>query len=395
MRIALLTNYFPPVLDGVGDYSFNLANELRRVGHTVSVVCSQHPSIEQAIADGQFNIPVSATIPVWNWRAIKPLQQFLKEQQPDWLLLQYVPNAFQRWAMPIWLPALVWLIKQRGIRVGITFHEVSIRHQIWPLKYGLVSLAQRLIAWTLVQSSDRAVTSIDFYFGQLQGYTSQSIHLIPIGSNIIPTPITTHELAVTRQHIAPNSGPVISTFGIRNQDLLLQVLDRLTEQVPTINLLIVGELSLSESVQPLYQKLQNQIHVTGYLPEADVYRYLSASDVFFIPDPVIPHGKGGSSNKSTSLAAGLAAGLPVVGTLGDMNNTLLQQTPGVFLEDATDPDKLTQRLLLLLTDGSIQSQRQAILRFFDQTLSWKAIARQYHKAFSWPQPVQNDYTSLK
>lgn len=395
MKIALLTNRFPPTLDGVGDYSYHLANELQRIGHTVSIVCKQHPAIGQAVVDGQFTMSVCATIPVWNWRAIKPLRLFLKHQRPEWLLIQYVPNGFQHWAMPIWLPVLVWLIKLHGIHVGITFHEVSIRHQLWPLKYELVSLTQRGIAWTLARLSDKVVTSIDYYNRQLQGYTSNTIHLIPIGSNIVPTPLTRNEVTATRQTIAPNRGLIISTFGIRNQDLLLQVVDRLIQQLPTLSLLIVGELRLSESVQPIYQKLQNQIHITGYLPNADAYRYLSASDVFFMPDPVTVDEKGGSSNKSTSLAAGLAAGLRVVGTLGDMNNKLLQQTPGVFLEDATDLNKLTQRLLLLLNDGSIESQRHSRLRFFDQTLSWKAIAGQYTKAFGWPQPIENDNTSTR
>ncbi len=395
MRIALLTNHFPPLLDGVGDYSFHLANELQRVGHTVSVICKQHSSIKQAVENGQFDIPISATIPVWNWQAIQPLHLFLKEQRPDWLLVQYVPNGFHRWSIPIWLPILMWIIKQRSVRIGITFHEVSIRRKIWPVKYALVSVSQRLVAWTLAQLADEVATSIDFYLDQLQRYTHKVIHLIPIGSNIVPTLLTKDEVAMTRQTIAPNGGPIISTFGIRNQDLLLQVIDRLVQQLPTLNLLIIGQLRISQLAQPLYLKLQSQIHVSGYLLEADVYRYLSTSDIFFIPDMVTVNGEGGSSNKSTSLAAGLAAGLPVVGTLGDMNNSLLQQTPGVFLENGNDPNEIAQRLLLLLTDGSVQNQRQTILRFFDQILSWKAIARQYTKAFGWPQPIQDDNTSTR
>ncbi len=328
-------------------------------------------------------------------RRLRHYGSLLAGQQPDWLLLHYVPNGFQRWAMPIWLPVLVGLLRLRGVRVGVTFHEVSIRPQTLAAQIWLVSLTQRFIAWLLVQLSDRVITSIDKYVGQLQGYSSRPVHLIPIGSNIVPLPVTTHEVALIRQRIAPNEGPVICTFGLRNQDLVLQVTDRLTQQLPTLNLLIIGELRLSQSGQRLYHTRQSQIHVTGYLPEADVYRYLSASDVFFIPDPVTLTGEGGSSNKSTSLAAGLAAGLPVVGILGDMNNTLLQQTPGVFLENGHDPHQIAQRLLRLLTDGNTTSKREAIRRFFDQTLSWKAIARQYTKAFGWPQPLQNDYTGTR
>lgn len=393
MRIALLTNRFPPMLDGVGDYSRHLAGELQCQGHEVSVICRQEQVIQDAVQRGAFNVPVSATVPAWNWRAIRPLRAFIRQHRPAWLLVQYVPNAFQRWAMPVWLPLLVWLVKRQGVHIGLTFHEVSIRRQIWPLKYGLVSLMQRVIACILVRQAKTVVTSIDYYVRQLQTYTSKSVHLIPVGSNIVPISVEKSAITNTRQQITLNGGPIISTFGIRNQDLLFQSAECLLASLPTINLLIIGRLTSSAVTRAYCEKHGQQVHVTGYLPEADVYRHLTATDVFFISDPVTPDGEGGSSNKSTSLAAGLAAGLPVVGIRGDMNNGLLYNTPGLFLENAADPASIATRLYTLLLADPPMASRQQTKRFFDQHLSWKAIVSQYSDAFGWPQSKRHDYTS--
>ena len=376
MRIAILTNRFPPMLDGVGDYSSHLANELQHNGHKVSVICRREAPIQQAVRDGQFNVPVAATIPTWSWRAINPLRQFINEHQPDWILVQYVPNSFQQWAMPVWLPVLIWFIKRQGVCVSITFHEVSTRFKTWPLRYGIVSLIQRLLAWLLVRLANAVVTSIDYYARQLQAYTNKPIHLIPIGSNIIPVAITKNELTITRQQLMTNSGPIISTFGIRNQDILLQVFEQVVQQLEHVNLIIVGNLNLSASTYKIYQQLQHRIHVTGYLPREDVFRCLSASDVFFIPDPVTSKGEGGSSNKSGSLAAALAAGLPIIGTKGDMNNDLLREMPGVFLEDTDNLDLIKSCLLTLLSKDNT-AIRQSNMHFFDQTFSWPAIVSRY------------------
>ena len=76
------------------------------------------------------------------------------------------------------------------------------------------------------------------------------------------------------------------------------------------------------------------------------------------------------------LAAALAAGLPVVGIQGDLNNKLLLTTPGVFLEDGFDLISLEKRLLALLTKTDYTNP-EIITQFFQQVLSWENIVRQY------------------
>lgn len=378
MKIAILTNQFPPVLDGVGDYAEQLAREFGRHGHTVSVLCRRDRRIEPVIGAGN-TVSVSPTVPGWDWRAVRPLRRFLVTYQPDWLLVQYVPNGFQRWGMPLALPVLLWIVRRYNVKVSLTFHEVAIRPAYWPPKYAVVAGAQRLIAWALARLSDRIITSIDRYAGQLRRLTREPISLIPIGANIGAVPLSEDVYRRTQRDVSPDGGLVISTFGVRNQDLVLDVFNRVRRRDRTARLLICGPLRLSATGRAMYERLAEHIVVTGYLPAPDVTRYLASSDVFFLPDPVDNRGRGGTSNKSTSLATALALGLPVVGIRGDMNNTLLKRIPGVFLEAASEPDAMAERLLAVATEVDKWALSLKIRAFFENELSWPVTYRRYVK----------------
>ena len=99
--------------------------------------------------------------------------------------------------------------------------------------------------------------------------------------------------------------------------------------------------------------------------------------MFFLPDPVDNRGEGGTSNKSTSLATALALGRPVVGIRGDMNNALLKQTPGVFLEHPAEPDAIAERLVAVATEAPKRALQVEIRTFFERELSWPVTYRRY------------------
>ncbi|WP_338875060.1 glycosyltransferase family 4 protein [Spirosoma sp. SC4-14] len=368
MKVAILTNNFPPAVDGVGDYSFNLATEFKKNGHDVLVICKKNTHLYENQSE------VYPFINTWNFQSCLTLNKFLSIHKPDWLFLQYVPNSFSKWAMPIWIPLLLLMCKRYGVKISITFHEVYVRMTYWPIKYWIMAFIQRVICFFLLQIADVIITSIDFYKLLLEKYSRKSIHLIPIGSNILPVQVSDEDIIAIRKVIAPKDEDILSTFGIRNHNLLIKVYYEVCKRHPETKLLICGKLQISKELEPIYNQIRDNVYETGYLPNAEVYRMLRASDIFFLPDPVTNVFEGGTSNKSTSLAAALLARLPVVGTRGDMNNALLKQTPGVFLEDASQPVQIAERLLSILNS---QQQPEAISQFFYRHLSWEATYQRY------------------
>ena len=47
LNIVLITNNFPPVICGVGDYSAQLANTFQAAGNSVSIICINAPGVAQ------------------------------------------------------------------------------------------------------------------------------------------------------------------------------------------------------------------------------------------------------------------------------------------------------------------------------------------------------------
>lgn len=395
MKLAILTNHFPPVLDGVGDYAFALATELRQTGHDVAVLCRRVPAIAERRAAGGFAVTVYPDVPAWNHRAVVVLRRFLRAERPDWLLVQYVPNGFDRRAMPVWLPRLVAVAQAHRVRVSITFHELFVRPAYWPPHRALVAGVQRWICRQMARRADACITSTDHYVRLLKPYARRPVHQIPIGANLRPGPLTDAEIRATRQQLAPNGEALMSTFGLRNQDLLLRVFAEVLRRQPHTRLLICSVLNVSPALRNDYDRLRDNIVVTGFMDGPGVYRHLRASDVFFLPDSVNARGEGGTCQKSTALATGLAAGLPVVGTRGDMTDSQLLTNRYVRLGNAHKPDELAELILTALTagDGRPPDQALAIDWNADFGISWSQTIYRYMSALTLAQtsrPAQPD-----
>ena len=100
--ILFITNNFPPIVDGVGDYTYKLAQALGKQGVEVSILCSSKPDIIENIkvfeAEG---INVFPIVNGWDFKGMKVIQNVFKNEKYDLISLQYVPFSFQNKGLPI------------------------------------------------------------------------------------------------------------------------------------------------------------------------------------------------------------------------------------------------------------------------------------------------------
>lgn len=366
MRLIFLCNNYPPVVDGVGDYTSLLAHELCQRGHDVHVICKKDARIMRHTEDGVNVWPVAES---WSPGGCKEVFATIKSLRPDYVLLQYVPYGFNKWGIPLLLPAVINRISKQ-CRVVLTVHEPYIRLQWWPAKTFVIGQLQRLIIQLLGRKANNVITSIDRYEKLVGKYVKKPIAVIPVPSNIIPVTMGSDELIVLKNTIAPNGEKIIATFGIRDHVLLVEVIKAVTAKNTHIKVLVTGTITN----KLVYESVKQWVHITGYLPAADIYRYLKTADIFFLPDPIRNGNEGGASNKSGSLAAAFAADLPFVGTCGDMNNQLLQTAPYVYLEPA-DATMLANRLTALLQRTPLTGN----VVFWEKCLSVPTVASAYEK----------------
>jgi glycosyltransferase involved in cell wall biosynthesis len=255
------------------------------------------------------------------------------------------------------------------------FHEVRVRPGN-KLSTRFISAVETYIARKLTLKSKKVVTSIDFYVDLLRGGRKDlPINIVPIGSGIEPIETSPAVKRVLRKRFdIPLSVPVIVTFGNRNIEIYLEAFDKLAQDVPDFVWLLCGKTSTPPSVL----KSRAYIRHTGEMSATDIYQALSLGDVAFLPEPVSPKIKGGSSNKSTALACGFSLGIPVIGIKGDMNNSLLKHDENILLVDIYQPDDLYKSLKKGLdTEESRQRLGQGAADLYNTALAWDVVGKQY------------------
>jgi glycosyltransferase involved in cell wall biosynthesis len=382
MKLLLITPRFPPACDGVGDYSYFLAQALAAEGFEVSVLTSRAEA-----GHCPPKVRLMAAVTRWGLAGLPRILECIKEVRPDWVLLQYVPNGYAaRTAVPFYLVALVLLLRVQGIKVLTTFHEVALRLYWRNLRYVLAAVGQRAVALGLGWLSQAAVTSIGFFRDTLgQGKIDATV--IPVGSNIPPRAVPKMELQRRRRRVAPQGEMIVATFGAggayRRHDLILEGARRFQEAGGgRLRLLFIGNLGPAE-VEALHAEarrlgMEDALFLTGFISPEEVFKYLKVADLYVTLDLGRRPVEGGISTKSGSAMAGFAAGCPILSYRGDLTDPLFRSGENVFFLDSPDAAGVAKALAVLLSQKDLRDclGREA-LRTWKENLSWAAIARNY------------------
>lgn len=365
MKLVFITNNFPPEVDGVGDYTYYLSRELGKRGHEIHVICHQRVNSGHS----SDKVRVYPSVGQWTGSAYRKILGQIKDIQPDWVVFQYVPYGFHRYGMPVSIVKFMRRVKKSGFRIFVFFHEFFIGFQFRSHKATLVALTQIWITRRMCRYADEVATSTDHYVEVLQRWR-QDIHQIPVGSNI---PVC--EEATPSAAASAGTTFKMITFGIRDTAVLLRFFEYIKQEIKEAELIVCGK-----------QKCQNgevvpeDVHFTGYLPGEEVAKWLTRADVFLLPDYVSKTGAGGTCLKSGSLAAAIAAGLPVIGMSGKMNDRLLSQVEGLQLVDYYHQETWKSAVLnVYRRRGAREDQRAATRKFYEQHLSWSAIGDRHQK----------------
>ena len=96
MKISFLNSCLEPGRDGVGDYTYTLAQECVRQGHECNLIALSDRFVSEAklevLDSGITQLRIPTTMP-WSKRIIQA-EMLSKNFEPDWISLQFVPYAF-------------------------------------------------------------------------------------------------------------------------------------------------------------------------------------------------------------------------------------------------------------------------------------------------------------
>ena len=364
MKILFISNHMPPIVDGVGDYTYNLAHEFAYHGHEVTIISSNCPEIKTNV-EGITILPI---ITKWNKKAGKQVATLVKEHNIDIVSLQYVPHGYHPKGLPFGLIPMMHTIKKTKVKIMIFFHEVCIDYRGWNIKHILCSWGIKYIAKKLIKNSDYVATSIEHYVKRIQKlHKNINVPAIRIASNIPFHTYNTEHLKHLKNKIAPNGEFIVLFFGKRDINYQVEAIQELISQEYKIIVLSVGNtLFLSQNYKiPMYK--------TGLLDINDISQYFQIADCFCLPE----NEKSGATFKSGSLAAGLQYGLPIITNSGFMTEKTLQNNINILFVKANDKDAFKKKLLILMKDKTFAKIISDNAKTIGKTLTWENTYQHY------------------
>ena len=365
MNILFITNNFPPIVDGVGDYTYHLAKEFSSKGHNVFVVCRKNNIIKSID-----NIKVYPIIDKWNSSAILPIINIISDNSIDVVSLQYVPHAFQKKGLPYKLIPILHAINKRTNAKIFTFcHEVTVEAENFNLKRLLLSFLMSKITKQVVKSSTWVSTSIDYYKAMIEEMdASKKIITIPISSNVPSVNITDSELHQLRSKIAPNNEIIVSFFGVRNITTSLKAIEMLIGEGYRIRPLLIGKTSKNNSVPESLNA-----YITGVLELNQIDKYFKITDIMILPES----NSFGCSFKSGSLMAALRNSLLVVTSKGKATSLKLEHMENIVFTDFTNEQTIASALRILINSNQIRTYIGQNAKIITNCFSWENTYNDY------------------
>ena len=371
MRIALITQRFPPLCCGVGDYTLGLAQALRDQGHSVTVIT------QPASGARPPEIRVIET-PLGGWRDLRGILHLLNQERVEKVQIEYSGYGWSRWGFSFWLNALVIALKRRGVPVNIGFHETYIRFVDHPLLVP-ISMLQRIHVWLLAFTAHAVYLNTPERvrgMGLLLPWCRSRIHYRPNSSTIPVVPLSQqarHELRLS--HGAGAGDCVVATFGLfhsgKNLAVVLEAVAR-AHPSRTLKLWLLGDSTggLARELQALREKtralgIEQQVFWSGYLTPVEVSAHLQAADIFMLPQP------DGHLTRSSAFMAAAAHARPVIAVRNAKNQA--EFTPGedVWLVKKSDAAELTAALEALQRDPQLAARLGTNLgRLYRDKFDW-------------------------
>jgi glycosyltransferase involved in cell wall biosynthesis len=287
-RIALVCSLSPGAVDGIRDYTVQLADALSRFDCVTADV----------VGRDAFNSDLAGY---------------------DAVVVQYNPFMYGRWGFAPWLPAALLRTrrKRRLLEIALMVHEPYVPMVNW--RWTLMSLWQRSQLLALHVLADVVFASIDTWATMLARLRPRRpSHHLPVGSNL--PDLRARRVEARASLGATDETVVLATFGTahpsRQLDYVVEAANAVAESgIPTI----VQNLGAGA---PALHGIQRTVRVSqpGYQSPAVLAERLSATDLFLAPFV------DGVSTRRTTVMAALQHGLPIVGTDGHLTDRLFHSS---------------------------------------------------------------------
>lgn len=377
MKVLVLTDFFYPRYGGVAAHVHGLTRALKLYYNDIKpvILTSAGNRKEVASFDGipviRFPYSIETTLMFNLERVTRELKYIISEIKPD---LMHVHHAFS--PMGISIP---WISKSLKIPAILTNHSIPmgyyITRKVW---YGLgrflrtYSYLKSLRHYKhVIAVSHLAADFISkFYHGKI---------------TIIPNAIFTDEFNVNvdRRDLGISDDEYVILMVGRASikkgfELAIISMRRIVKALPNVHLYIIGltgwQKNMVEKMAKL-MKLENNIHVLGYVPRSELIKYYKAADIFL-------HTAYGGESFGIVLLEAMASGTPIVATSGDGLKHVLEKSGAGVCLDYPSPSMISEVVLRILMNDELRRKMSINALKYVKRYSWKIIIKDIVRIYS-------------
>jgi glycosyltransferase involved in cell wall biosynthesis len=384
IRILMVSTEYPPMEGGVGRYTFNLTEELRRIGFEVYIACNGR-------GRGQF-----FGLSVNNPQNSDVLLKIIEEVRPDIVHIQYEPGLYglemdpinpknsstnidsfyERCKVPIvttfhsaytfrqWL-SLIEPLELENFelmeKAGVLFHSLG---ELWTRVLNYRSFHK--LNTKKLRKSQRSIVFSD-YMLKMVGGGEVIYHGAEPSAAVFPG---TTKKEARASFCLPQEGRIALALGFQTHTKGWDVLQKM--KVPQGWTIVVSSSKNWYIKNNFSTRLNNDNIImlpNGFLGESDLSTLLSASDAIILPYKV--------SSASGVMFDGLAHGLPFVASDLEFFKEFSDQGLGITVR--RNPNEFSNALVRL---ANHYAKYKESVDAFKKKLTWETVAMQHVRVYS-------------
>jgi len=369
MKVCMIGGSYPPMKDGVGDYTRQLFLALKRVlgSENVSLITTATSLSVSQRREGVYGI-----VRKWDLRSTIGVGRLILKLRPNLLHIQYPGTGYGRAPFVNLLPPLIRAARP-SIKIVSTLHE-----------FGNLRLRAKLRLLPGILASHKIIIVDAGYERSLRAAyapLSRKLVCIPVGPNVEPQlPRPAGGLNILRQRLGiGRTAPVISFFGIirggKGIVFLVRAFCQLLRRRPSAKLLLIGHVHegyFRTHIASLALQLGITEHIvlTGSCHSEQLSEYLSISDVCVLPF------EDGASTRRSSLILAIAHELPIVTTPPKSAFPGLANGVNVVLVEHGNVGQLCDEVDALIGDVVLRDRIKQNVALLKQRYSWANIAKE-------------------
>lgn len=396
MRLLFITGEFPPMQGGVGDCTNEIARALARRGVEVSVLTTRDggrtTNQKGRTTNDSGTVSVLRRVTKWDWGALGEIRRAIQETGAEIYHIQYQTAAFGMHPMINFAPGR---IGKGAVKSAVTFHDLRPMY-LFP-KAGRV---RDWVTFQLARTSDAVIATNEEDYARLDTLGLNCLSVIPIGSNIDPTPPARFDRDALRKGLGVGRDQLLLCyFGFLNDSKGAETLIRALAEIPNAKLMMLGgQTGASDATNLAYLAkvkeaiadlgLDGRVLWTDFLAQADVSAHFLAADVC-----VLPYRDGASYRRGTLMAA-LAHGMAIVTTAvpqsaeggrpatGNRQLPALKDGENVLLVSPDDAAAIAEAVKRIAASPELRARLERGAHETAQFFTWDRIAEAHLELYT-------------